>query len=84
MKLAVSTSKYETIKLQLMSLLSVRAENISTSGTCYPGIALLKLENTAVSTDNSRRNIEALLLDEAAASELQHPTATEGRHCLNR
>ena len=56
----------------------MRAEDITASSTCYPGIALLNLKDTAVSTENSTRNIEALLLDEAAASELQHPTETEG------
>ena len=68
----------EAIKLQWLSLLYLRAEDISTSRTCYRGITLLSLKESSVSKFNSIRNIEALLLLEAAAEELQHPTTAEG------
>ena len=67
----------EAIKLQLLSLRYLRAEDISASSTCYGGITLLSLEESSVSTFNSIRNIEALLLLEAAALEFQHPTTAE-------
>ena len=41
----------------------------------YAGITLLNLNEGAVSTSSSIRNIEALLLDEVTAAELQHPSA---------
>jgi len=50
MILAVRTSKCETIKLQLSSLLGVRAEDIAGVSARYPGIALLDLNDTDVST----------------------------------
>ena len=78
MILAERTSKYEAIKLQLISLLGVRAGDIATSSTRYPGIVLLNLNDTDVSTENPTRNVEALLLDNSAASELLNPTETEG------
>jgi hypothetical protein len=40
----------------------------------YSGIALLNLDESAASAINSIHNIEALLLDEAAAAELLQPT----------
>jgi hypothetical protein len=83
MILAVRASKIEAIKAQLSSLLGVRAEDIANLSTSYPGIALLNLKDTAVSTENSIRNIEALLLDEALASELQNPTEAEGVPSFN-
>ena len=78
MILAVRTSKYEAIERQLTPLLGVRAATTCVSSKCYPGITSLSLENNAVSTETSIRNIDALPLGEAAATELQYPAAIEG------
>ena len=40
----------------------------------YGGITILNLDESAVYTLSSIRNIEALLLDEEAAAELQQPS----------
>ena len=45
MKLAIKTTKYEAIKLQLLSLLDFRANDISPSRTYYSGIKLLSKMN---------------------------------------
>jgi hypothetical protein len=83
MILAVRTSKCEAIKLQLSSLLGVRSVDIANASTSYLGIALLNLNDTDVSTENSIRNIEALQLDEPTASELQNPIEAEGMPSSN-
>ena len=78
MKLAVRHSKIDAVKLQLLSLLELEKVNIVAAPTNYGGITILNVDESAGSTLNSIRNIEALLLDEIAAAELQQPsTATE-------
>jgi hypothetical protein len=74
MKLAVRASKVDAVKLQLQSSLELQEVNIIAAPTKYAGITLLNLNESAVSTLRSLRNIEALLLDEEAATQLQHPS----------
>ena len=56
--------------------MGLNADAINTSRTKYDGIALISLSVTALPKFDSVRNIEALLLDEVAAAELQQPSAT--------
>lgn len=74
MKLAVRASKIDAVKLQLLSSLELEEVNIVASPTNYGGIILLNLDESAVSALGSIRNIEALLIDEVAAAELQQPS----------
>ena len=75
MKLAVRASKVDEVRLQLESSLELQEVNIVAAPTKYAGITLLNLDESAVSTLSSIRNIEALLLDEVAVAELQQPSA---------
>ena len=75
MKLAVRASKIDAVKLQLLSLLELEEVNIVAAPSNYGGITILNLDESAVSTLRSIRHIEALLLDEVAAAELQQPSA---------
>ena len=75
MKLAVRTSKIDTVKTQLKSLLKFEELNVVVVPTKYGGITILKFDESAASTLRSIRNIEALLLDEVAAGELLRPSA---------
>ena len=78
MKLAVRVSKVDAVKLQLQSLFELQEVNIIAAPTKYAGITLLDLDESAVSSLRSIRNIEALLLDEEAAAKLkQSSTADE-------
>ena len=72
MKLAVRASKVDVVRLQLQSSLELQEVNIIAAPTKYGGITILNLDESAVSTLSSIRHIEALLLDEVAAAELQH------------
>lgn len=74
MKLVVRSSKIDLVKLQLLSLLQLEEANIVVIPTKYSGITILKLDESAVATSRSIRNIEALLLDGAAVMELLQPT----------
>ena len=56
-------------------MLEFEEVNIVAAPTKYGGITILNLDESAVSTLSSIRNIEALLLDELAAAELLQPTA---------
>ena len=71
MKLAVRASKVDAVKLQLLSSLELQEVNNVAVPTKYAGITLLNLDESAVSTLSSIRNIEALLLDEEAAAKLK-------------
>ena len=75
MKLAVRTIKVDEIKCQILNSLELGAEDIVSTQTTYNGIILLEVNESAVTTLNSIRNIEALLLDEVAAAELHQPSA---------
>ena len=75
MKLAVRTTKADEIKCQILNSLELGAEGIVSKQTNYNGITLLEVNESAVTTSNSIRNIEALLLDEVAAADLHHPSA---------
>ena len=78
MRLAVRASKADVVRLQLLSSLELEEVNIVAAPTKYAGITLLNLDESAVSTLSSIRNIEALLLDEEAAAKLkQSSTANE-------
>ena len=78
MKLAVRASKVDAVRLQLQSSLELQKVDIVAAPTKYAGITLLNLDESAVSTLSSIRNIEALLLDEEAATKLvQSSTANE-------
>ena len=78
MNLAVRASKVDAVRLQLQSSLELQEVNIVAAPTKYAGITLLYLDESAVSTLSSIRNIEALLLDEEAAAKLkQSSTANE-------
>jgi len=61
----------------LLLLLDLRPEVFSSSRTYYHDITLLSFEENTVSMFNSIRNIEAPLLDEVAATELQLPVTAE-------
>jgi len=74
MKLAVRTTKVDVIILQLLSWLELGAKDITAAPTNYSGITLLNLNESAVTSLRSIRNIEATLLDDAAAAELLQPT----------
>jgi hypothetical protein len=73
-KLAVRASKVDAVKLQLLSSLAIHEANIVAAPTKYSSITILNLDESAVSTLSSIRNIEALLLDEEVAAELQQPS----------
>ena len=75
MNLAVRASKVDAVRLQLQSSLELQEVNIVAAPTKYAGITLLNLDESTVSTLSSIRNIEALLLDEVTAAELQHSSA---------
>ena len=75
MKLAVRASKIDAVKLQLLSLLELEEVNVVAAPSNYAGITILTLDESAISTLRSIRNIEALLLDKVAAAELQQPSA---------
>ena len=75
MKLAIRASKIDSVKMQLLSSLELQEVNIVTEPSNYGGITILNLDESAVSTISSTRNIEALLIDEVTAAELQHPSA---------
>ena len=78
MRLAVRTAKADRIIDQLSSVIGVSADAIATLCTKYDGITMISLSGTAMSTLDSIRNIEALLLDEEAAAKLkQSSTAGE-------
>ena len=78
MKLAVRASKVDAARLQLQSSLQLQEVNIVAAPTKYAGITLLNLDESAVSTLSSIRNIEALLLDDEATAKLkQSSTANE-------
>ena len=78
MKLAVRASKVDAVKLQLQSSLELQEVNIIAAPTNNAGITLLDLDESAVSTLSSIRNIEAPLIDEEAAAKLkQSSTADE-------
>lgn len=75
MKLAVRAHKIDAVKLQLLSSLELEEVNIVAAPSNYGGITIINLDENAVSALNSIRNIEALLIDEVTAAELQHPSA---------
>ena len=60
MKLAVRASKVDAVRIQLQSSLELQEVNIVAAPTKYAGITLLNLDESAMSTLNSIRNIEAL------------------------
>ena len=64
-------------------MLQLEEVNIVAVPTKYGGIAILNFDESAVSTLSSIRNIEALLLDETAAAELQQPSTANGAHSFN-
>ena len=73
MKLAVRASKVDAVKPQLQSSLEIEEVYIVAGPTNYRGIKLLNLDESSVSALSSIRNIEVMLLDEEAATQLQHP-----------
>jgi hypothetical protein len=73
---AVRTVKSEEVKNQLLSTLELVTEDISVIPTNYAGITLLNLDEMAASSLKSIRNIEAILVDEATATELLQPKPT--------
>ena len=77
MKIAVRTSKMDIIKTQLQTSLEVSAEDIVASPTKYGGITILNLDENAISTLSSMRNIEVLLLDEEAAAKLKQSSTVD-------
>ena len=74
MKLAVRTTKLDAVKLQLISLLQLSEKGIVTTASIYRGITLIEIDHVTLTTLNSIRNIEAILLDEATAEELLKPS----------
>ena len=75
MKLAVRASKIDAVSLRLLSSLELEEVNIVVAPSNYGGITILNLDESAVSTSSSICNIDALLLDEVAAAELQQASA---------
>ena len=73
MKLAIRTSKSETSKVQLLTLLNLEEEDIQIERTLYKGVTLFSIEKISISEINSIRYIDAVWLDEASAAELLHP-----------
>lgn len=71
----ISSNKIDAVKLQLLSLLKFEEVNSVAAPTKYGGVTILDLDESTVSTLNSIGNIEALILDEAAAAELVKPSA---------
>lgn len=79
MKLAIRSVKFNDVKAQLLSTLELGTKDIVAIPTNYGGITLLDLNESVVKSLKSIRNIEAILLDEAAAAALLQPiTANEG------
>jgi hypothetical protein len=74
MKLAVRASKIVSVKLQLLSSFQLEEVNVVAAPTKYSGITILNVDESAVSTLSSIRNIEALSLNEVAAAELLQPS----------
>ena len=74
MKLAVRVSKADVVRLQLQSSLELQEVNIVAAPTKYAGITLVNVDESTASTLSSIRNIEALLFDEEAATQLHHPS----------
>ena len=72
--LGVRAAKIEIIKNQLLSVMGLGADVVTISSTKYNGIRMISVSGTEMSKMDSIRNIEAILLDELAASELQHPS----------
>jgi len=70
MKLALGASKLDALKLQLLALLQLEKVDIILTATICTGITMFNLDESAVSTLRSIRNIEAILLDEVAATKL--------------
>ena len=58
MKLAVRASKVDAVRLQLQSSLELQEVNIVSVPFNYGGIKILNLDESAVSTLSSIRNIE--------------------------
>lgn len=83
MKLAIRSSRNETIKNQLSSLLGLSTKNIVCTKTNYSGISLLSLKDTSITTEKSIRNIEALQVDETAAQALENPEEIKGISFFN-
>lgn len=76
MKLAVGTAKVDVIKAQLLNLLGLGANDIVATPANYKGITLLNLNESAITTVSSIRNIDATSLNDAVAAELLQPTTT--------
>jgi len=83
MMLAVRSSKSEAIPLQPSSLLGEKGVDIAKAMTSYLGITLLTINEAAVCTENSVRNIEALQINRSTASALLNPTVAEGMPFFN-
>ena len=78
MKFAVRTAKLDAVRVQFLSSLGLSNESVTVSSTYYSGVTIINLDESAVSALSSIRNIEALLLDEEAATKLvQSSTANE-------
>jgi hypothetical protein len=76
MKLAVRTTKVDVVLAQLVASLDLGKADFVVKPTQYIGITLLNLNEGVVSNLNSIRNIDALLLDEISAAELQQSPST--------
>lgn len=77
MKLAVRTTKHKALKRQFLALLDLRVEDISAMRIYYQGILLPSLEEKSLSTCNSTRNSEVLLLYDAGTTDIQPPSIAE-------
>jgi hypothetical protein len=73
MHFAVRASRAKAVTLQIISLLKLEHEHISVNSPRYYGTKLIHLNAHAIFSISSIRNIEALLLDEETATQLQHP-----------
>lgn len=74
MKLAVRASTIAKVKLHSLSSLRLEEVDIVAAPTKSSGITLINLDESAVSTLRSIRNIEALFLNEDAPAELLQPS----------
>ena len=72
------------MKLQLLPLLELEEVNVVAAPTNYGRVTILNLGESPISTLSNIRHIEALLIDDVAAAELQQPsTASNAPHLTN-
>ena len=82
MKFAVRTIKVEATTLRLASLLGINVQNCSCHRTIHDGIMLISVDDKNVCTYNTIRDLEVLLLNDAAAAALVDPNSAGENHAF--